>query len=425
MVMMDDIELLRQYAHHNSQEAFAALVSRHLNLVYSVARRHISNPQQAEEITQAVFIILARKADSLHRGTTLSGWLYHTARLTAANHLRSEIRRTRREQEAYMQSLPTETESDPWTQIAPLLDEAMAGLSEKDRNAIVLRFFNGQPLKEVAAGLGTSEEAAKMRVGRAVEKLRRFFSQRGVILSATAIAGAVSAHSVQAAPVGLATTVTVAATKGAAVTASTLTLVKGTLNIMAWTKAKTAVVAGAAILLATGTTTVMVMKATASADPKWPKISRKLEKFQRMTTASTDPKSQLSAIAPAIDQVRVVNTNLPSLQAQAKMLVFSTFALRRVPDAANWCETLNANGKLWPTTPSNTVFALNARVAGRALRSLPSDTVVFFETPNPGWNQAGGSELLPTEDKGAVVAFADGRAVIVDPSGRATLRWVP
>ncbi len=403
MVMMDDIELLKEYAHHNSQEAFAALVARHLNLVYSVARRHVSNPQQAEEITQAVFIILAKKAGSLRRETALSGWLYHTARLTAANHLRAEIRRTRREQEAYMQSLPTETESDAWTQIAPLLDEAMAGLGEKDRNAIVLRFFDGQHLKEVAAGLGTSEEAAKMRVSRAVEKLRRFFTQRGIVLSATVIAGAVSAHSVQAAPIGLATTVTVAAVNGATVTASTLTLVKGALNIMAWTKAKTAVVAGAAIILATGTTTVIVMKATSSADPK----------------------SQLSKIAPAIDQVRAVNTDLPSPQVLAKTLVFSAFALRKIPEAANWCETLNANGKLWPTTPSNTVFALNSRVAGRALTSLRGDTVVFFETSKPGWNQAGGSELLARKDGGAAVAFADGRALIVDPSESASLRWVP
>src|SRR6185295_5672350 len=101
----DDIELLRQYAEEQSEAAFETLVKRHVNLVYSAAQRSVDNGHQAEEITQAVFIILARKARSLRRGTILSGWLYQTARLTAANFRRSEIRRAQREQEAHMQSV--------------------------------------------------------------------------------------------------------------------------------------------------------------------------------------------------------------------------------------------------------------------------------------------------------------------------------
>ena len=102
---MDDIELLRQYAAENSQEAFRTLVSRHVNMVYSVAMRQLNNSHHAEEVTQAVFVILAKKAGSLRKGTVLSGWLYHTARLTSKNFLRGEIRRQQRDQEAYMQSL--------------------------------------------------------------------------------------------------------------------------------------------------------------------------------------------------------------------------------------------------------------------------------------------------------------------------------
>ncbi len=259
MPEMDDITLLREYAETGSEAAFAALVERHVNLVYSIAWRSVGNPHAAEEITQAVFIILAKKVRSLSRRTVLSGWLYQTTRLTAANFLRGEIRRQRREQEAYMQSLLNEPEPEVWPQIAPLLDAAMGRLGEQDRNAIVLRFFENKNLHEVGLALGASEDAAKMRVNRALEKLRKFFTKRGVMLSAVSIAGAVSANSVQAAPVALAKSITaVAIAKGAAASGSTLTIVKGVLKIMAWTKAKTAVVVGVGILFAAGTATVTV-----------------------------------------------------------------------------------------------------------------------------------------------------------------------
>src|SRR6059058_5779777 len=114
MLELDDSVLLKEYVERGSEEAFAALVSRHVNKVYSVALRHTRNPHQAEEITQAVFVILAKKSRNLGRGVVLSGWLYQTARLTAVTFIRSEIRRTRREEEAYMQNLLNENESDVW-----------------------------------------------------------------------------------------------------------------------------------------------------------------------------------------------------------------------------------------------------------------------------------------------------------------------
>ncbi|HXI69548.1 MAG TPA: TIGR03435 family protein [Verrucomicrobiae bacterium] len=258
MTEPDDHQLLAEFARENSEAAFAALVSRHVNLVYSTALRSVGNAHAAEEISQAVFIILAQKADKLSSRTVISGWLYQTTRLTAANFLRGEIRRQQREQEAYMQSTLNESQADAWPQIAPLLDAALGKLGDRDRNAIVLRFFENKSLAEVGAGIGASEDAAKMRVNRALEKLRKIFTKRGVTLSATLIAGAVSASSVQAAPVGLAATIsTMAITKGAAAGGSTLTLVKGVLKLMAWTKAKTAVVVGAGMLLTAGTATVV------------------------------------------------------------------------------------------------------------------------------------------------------------------------
>ena len=236
----DDNALLREFAEGGSELAFAELVARHINKVYSVALRHTRNPHSAEEITQAVFVILAQKAIKLHSHAVLSGWLYQTARLTAVTVVRSDIRRARREQEALMQTAVNESEPVVWPHIAPLLDDAMARLSETDRHAVVLRYFDGRSLKEVGAALGGSEEAAKMRVNRAVEKLRKFFSKRGVTLTAAAITGAVAANSVQAAPAGLAVTVANNAAAGTALTASLTTMVKEVMNKLTWMKIRLA-----------------------------------------------------------------------------------------------------------------------------------------------------------------------------------------
>ena len=234
-----DAGLLEQFARSASEKAFAELVRRHLPLVYSAAFRHTANPQNAQEITQAVFIILARKAASLGRRSVLSGWLYHTTRLTAANFQRAEFRRIHREQEAFMQSTLQESKPDAaWPEVAPLLDEAMARLGATDRDAVVLRYFENKSLAEVGTALGVEERAAQKRVTRALEKLRKLFSKRGVSLTATIIASAVSANSVQAAPSGLLVTVTATAAKGATMTTSIAALVKGTMQIMTWLKMK-------------------------------------------------------------------------------------------------------------------------------------------------------------------------------------------
>jgi uncharacterized protein (TIGR03435 family) len=269
-MMTDDMALLREYARLNSEEAFATLVSRHVNLVYSVALQEVHDPHLAEEITQAVFIILARKADSLNAKTILAGWLCRTARYASANALTIQRRRQQREQEACMQSVLNESEPDAWTQIDPLLGGAMKQLGQKDHDAVVLRFFEGKSFQEIGTAFGASENAAKKRVAYALEKLRKYFSKHGVSSTTAILAGAISANSVQAAPVTLAKSVTaVAIAKGAAASGSTLTLIKGALKIMAWSKMKTAIVASAIILLAAGTTTVVVEKVIYPAEPSW------------------------------------------------------------------------------------------------------------------------------------------------------------
>lgn len=252
---VNDIDLLREFVERDSQPAFAQLVQRHVNLVYSIALRYGGNSQDAQDVTQAVFIILAKKAGGLRQRRTLTGWLYETTRFLGVRLLRTQARLRTREQEAYMQSTLNHSESDQmWRQMGPLLEEGMARLGEKERALLALRYFENRSGAEAAALLGIQEWAAHKRTARALEKLRIFFTKRGIHSTTALIAGAISAHSVQAAPDALAKTVTAAALgKSGAAGGATLTLVKGALKVMAWSTAKTAIVTvivtGMAILL--------------------------------------------------------------------------------------------------------------------------------------------------------------------------------
>ena len=223
-MMRDDMTLVREFAARQSEPAFAELVERHIGLVHSAALRQVGDAHLAGEITQAVFIILARKAASLGPKTVLAAWLYRTTRYAAADALKSRRRRAAREQEAYMQSTLNQPDADAWTRLAPLLDDAMNELGETDRTVLVLRYFENKTAHEIATALRMEENAAQKRVARALEKLRARFVKRGVTLTATVIAGAVVVNSVQAAPVGLA--VTVKAAWLSASTTGTFTILK-------------------------------------------------------------------------------------------------------------------------------------------------------------------------------------------------------
>jgi RNA polymerase sigma factor (sigma-70 family) len=248
-----DHELLRRFTENGSDEAFAAIVERHVGLVHSVALRHTSNPHHAEEISQSVFVVLARKAGSLSGKVVLAGWLYHMARLMAANFVRAEMRRSEREREALMESPAEEPVLETiWQELSPFLDDAMAHLRPVDRDALVLRYFEKKSLSEVGTALGVRERAAQKRVDRALEKLRSLFASRGILTTVSILAAELSAHSIQAAPVGLAPKIAATIAAGSAVAGSTLTLMKGTLRVMNWLKTKVPVCLVGGALVAVG-----------------------------------------------------------------------------------------------------------------------------------------------------------------------------
>jgi len=246
----DDRNLLRQYAEKHSQEAFAALVSRHVNLVYSVALRLVRSPQLAEEVSQSVFTDLARQAPRLAADTILTAWLYQVARRTAIDVIRHESRRQLREQVAYELTAMNATAAD-WTHVEPLLDEAMHALDDTDRAAVLLRYFENKSLREVGETLGTSDDAAQKRVSRAVERLREFFAKRGVAIGAGGLVVVISANAVQAAPVGLAAAISSSAVL-AGTTIATTTTATITKAIAMTTLQKTLIVATLTVTVGTG-----------------------------------------------------------------------------------------------------------------------------------------------------------------------------
>jgi RNA polymerase sigma factor (sigma-70 family) len=206
--MTNDAELLREYVESQSDAAFAELVGRHVNLVYSTAFRMVRENALAQDVVQSVFVQLARKASTVREGNALPGWLYQVTHCQAANALRAEHSRRQHETEAMMQAqLDTNT---AWEYIGFGLEEAMHTLSLAEQNLIVMRFFEEQSWREVGNALALSEDTVQRRVGRALEKLRAYFTRRGVAMSASVLGLAIAANAVSAAPAGLASTVTTA-----------------------------------------------------------------------------------------------------------------------------------------------------------------------------------------------------------------------
>ena len=223
--MSENRQLLRRYAKEGSEEAFRLLVERYIELVFSTALRHAAGDVfLAQDITQIVFIALARKASSLSRSIMLGGWLHRHTCFVASTILRTNRRRQEREKQAA--EMNQEDSRPIWKELAPVLDDAIDRLGSKDRAAIVLRFVERRQLQAVGEALGLSEDAAGKRVNRALEKLRRFLAQKGVVLTASGLAGVLMAETLEAVPLGLASSISATAIQTAGASIGFLTALK-------------------------------------------------------------------------------------------------------------------------------------------------------------------------------------------------------
>ena len=224
MNRLTDPQLLRDYTSRRSEAAFAELVRRHVDLVYSAALRMVCDAHLAEDVTQGAFVALAQNARQLTDHPVLSGWLHRTTQNLAAKAVRSDVRRRAREQEAAAMNELLSAEPDAvWEHIAPHLDAALGELGEADRDALLLRYFERKSAREMAQTLGISDEAAQKRVNRAVERLREFFAKRGITVGASGLVVVITANAVQAAPIGLAVTISAAVALAGTTIAATTT----------------------------------------------------------------------------------------------------------------------------------------------------------------------------------------------------------
>ena len=243
-----DLQLLTRYACKRTEDAFAEIVRRHVDLVHSAAFRQVRSSELAEEVAQAVFIELAQRAGQLPSDTVVGAWLYNQTRRRAIDMVRREAGRRLREQTAQeLQAM--NTTADDWTHVEPLLDDAMDALEETDRLAVLLRYFQNKPLREVGQAIGMTGDAAQKRVSRAVERLREFFAKRGVTVGASGLVVVISANAIQTAPADLSVSIVMSATA---------TLTNATAPFVVWTKINIAALTLVALLMSVTVTVIVV-----------------------------------------------------------------------------------------------------------------------------------------------------------------------
>jgi RNA polymerase sigma factor (sigma-70 family) len=257
--LSDDQSLLARYVGKRDETAFAALVRRHVNLVYSAAARRVGDRDLAQDVTQAVFVIMAKKAKSIRGDAPLSTWLLTTVRYAAANALKIEMRRRRHERMFAEQQIATGAcSSNPtdvllWQEIAEQLDDAVLKLSAADRRAVLLRYFENRSIADIAADLDITQSAAKQRLSRALDKLRQRLGRRGVgveTIASSEVAMLLATHAVRAAPAGLVEASFSIASGGR--TGSGISIAKGAIKMMTFTKMKLAAMITAVAIVGGG-----------------------------------------------------------------------------------------------------------------------------------------------------------------------------
>ena len=362
--MTSDGELLRRYAETNAEEAFAELVRRHLDLVYSAALRQVNGDAHlAQDVAQKVFSALARKAAALSDRAALTGWLYTCAHFTAAKVVRTESRRRTHEQEAQAmhELLQTPSTDFDWEQLQPVLDQVMHQLKTCDREAILMRYFENRPLAEIGERLGLSEDTERKRVDRALEELRRFLSELGITTTA-ALAAVLSTNAVQLAPASLAATLTSASLAGAAAgTGTTITLLK----LMTMTKLQAGIIS--AVVVA-GVATPLVIQRESKLRGANQSLRQQVDQIAQLQAES----DRLSNLVAQAEGARILQTD----QAQELLRLRGEVGMLR--RQTNDIGKLRAeNGQLRSALNTASATSKDAVSSKTALENVPRESWTF------------------------------------------------
>ena len=317
--MTDNQDLLTEYRQTGSDAAFRELVSRYVDLVYSTALRLVNgDAHRAQDVAQTVFVNLARKARTLPEDVSLGGWLHRDTCLAAGHVLRGERRRQSRErQAAEMNALQNHSDTD-YSHVAPLLDEAINELGEADRTAILLRFFEQHDFRAVGQALGGNEDAARMRVNRALEKLEEFLKRRGVTTTAASLGVVLTANAVQAAPVGLALTISTAAAAITGTTLATTATITATKAIAMTALQKTIVTATIAVLAGAGI--YEARQASKLSDQVQTLREQQAQQIQQLQSERDDATNKLAALRDDNERLNRNTSELLKLRGEVGAL---------------------------------------------------------------------------------------------------------
>lgn len=429
--MDTDHQLLRDYVTNGSEAAFSELVARHVNLVYSAAiRRTSGDTHLAQDVAQLVFTDLARKARSLPESVVMAGWLHRATRYAAAQLLRTEHRRITREQEAVaMNSILSEADSDStrshptnadWAQIRPLLDEALDELSDDDRDALVLRFFEQRSLAEVGHALGTSEDAARKRVTRALEKLRVDLVRRGITTTAAMLSAAISANAVQTAPVGLAAALSTTALTGNTVFAAAAVTATKTITMTTLQKG----IIGAVLATAVGVG-IYEAREVSLARAETETLQRQQaplhQQIAQLTQEQADAGRQLAALRAELERMSYDRAELPRLRGEVAALrsLTNDLAILRAEN-----QRLQAEGD---SNESENPLQERVNEAKKILLAM----YLYYDSydPEPALTNLtqlktyfnGSPEFLPTSNRFELIYSGDPRQ-LRDPDGTIVIR---
>jgi RNA polymerase sigma factor (sigma-70 family) len=326
---MDDRQAIIDFAQTGSSQAFEHLVRRHIDAVYSTCRRQLRDAHLAEDATQAVFLILARKAGTLSADVVLSAWLFRTCRYACINARRALVRRQHHEQKAAAMRRET-TESarlqSDWADVETVLDDAISRLPRADQSVLMLRYFEQREVEEIGARLRISPRAVRMRLSRAVARLRALLARKGVVIPAAALVTGLETLLVSTAPAAVfSSTITFATAAGSAATAASpaAVIAKGALTLMSQAQAKSAAVLFASVFVLAGSAGLLVYSvvqqrgdgalpalpdsaASARSNPDWPLTPTMANAAQRVAAAAapfydrSTPANTLRSIAEAM-----------------------------------------------------------------------------------------------------------------------------